>query len=304
MRNLDLDALRCFVMGVELGSFSLAAQKLNRSSSAASAQLKKLEQQCNKQLVTKVGRNLKPTSDGEIVLSYARRIIQLNDEAMFMLNGKNRSSVISFGLHEEFSQFLLPKVLCLVNQTYPGIKLESTVGRYGQLKEGILSKDLDFTLCWEGPEKWPHCESLGSLGLSWYGPKDFDIRKNLSSLRPIPLVMLDKQCLIYQQTTRALDYAGIPWHVSFVGQSLNSLWQAVSAGFGITVRTSFDLPSDLIKVEELPKLGDLKVSLKRNQNTLSEEKQVLYEYIRNETIQHIQHIQHMQEAKLMQIVKL
>ena len=85
MRSLDLDALRCFVLGIELGSFAAAAERLNRSPSAASAQLKKLEQQCNTSLVTKIGRHLEPTEAGEIILAYARRMLQLNDEALNQL---------------------------------------------------------------------------------------------------------------------------------------------------------------------------------------------------------------------------
>ena len=53
--GLDLDALRSFVTGMECGSFALAAQRLARSTSAVSAQLKKLEGQCGAALVVKQG---------------------------------------------------------------------------------------------------------------------------------------------------------------------------------------------------------------------------------------------------------
>jgi len=43
--TFDAEALRSFVTGIELGSFVLAADRLGRSTSAVSAQLKKLEQQ-------------------------------------------------------------------------------------------------------------------------------------------------------------------------------------------------------------------------------------------------------------------
>ena len=56
--GLDLDALRSFVTGMECGSFAQAALRLSRSTSAVSAQLKKLESQCGTALVTKQGRHL------------------------------------------------------------------------------------------------------------------------------------------------------------------------------------------------------------------------------------------------------
>jgi hypothetical protein len=71
--TLDLDALRSFVTGIECGSFALAASRLCRSTSAVSAQLKKLEQQCDAELVVKQGRHLALTRNGEILMGYARR---------------------------------------------------------------------------------------------------------------------------------------------------------------------------------------------------------------------------------------
>jgi DNA-binding transcriptional LysR family regulator len=86
--SLDLDALRSYVLGLECGSFALAAQRLCRSTSAVSAQLKKLEQQCGTDLVMKQGRHLVPTASGERLLGYAKRLLALNDEAVLALKGE------------------------------------------------------------------------------------------------------------------------------------------------------------------------------------------------------------------------
>ncbi|WP_373800696.1 LysR family transcriptional regulator, partial [Delftia acidovorans] len=61
----DLDVLRTFCTGVELGSFARAADRLGRSTSAVSAQLKKLESQCGTPLLRKSGRGLVLTEAGE-----------------------------------------------------------------------------------------------------------------------------------------------------------------------------------------------------------------------------------------------
>ena len=86
--GLDLDALRSFVTGMECGSFALAAQRLARSTSAVSAQLKKLEGQCGAALVVKQGRHLALTAEGEKLMSYARRLLALNDETLRALQGE------------------------------------------------------------------------------------------------------------------------------------------------------------------------------------------------------------------------
>src|SRR4051794_12027213 len=96
--NLDMDALRSFATGVELGSFARAADRLGRSTSAISAQLKKLEEQAGIPLVRKAGRGLTPTDGGEALLSYARRLLELNDEAVGAVRGVELEGWIRLGL--------------------------------------------------------------------------------------------------------------------------------------------------------------------------------------------------------------
>jgi len=69
------------VAGVDLGSFAKASARVGRSTSAVSAQLKKLEEQAGTPLFRKEGRGLALTEAGETLLSYARRLLDLNDEA-------------------------------------------------------------------------------------------------------------------------------------------------------------------------------------------------------------------------------
>ena len=80
--NLDMDALRSFVLGLELGSFSKAAERVGRSASAVSEQMARLEAQAGKPLLRKQGRGLVPTDAGETMLGYARRLLELDDEAV------------------------------------------------------------------------------------------------------------------------------------------------------------------------------------------------------------------------------
>ncbi|MCW0461596.1 HTH-type transcriptional regulator ArgP [Xanthomonas sacchari] len=83
--TFDLDALRSFVAGVELGSFAKAAERSGRSTSAISAQLKKLEEQAGQPVLRRQGRGLALTEAGEALLGYARRLLELNDEAVVAL---------------------------------------------------------------------------------------------------------------------------------------------------------------------------------------------------------------------------
>src|SRR5262249_60075242 len=81
LTNLDLDVLRTFVTGLDLGSYAKAADRLGRSQSAISLQLRKLEETTGQTLLRKQGRGLALTREGEIMLGYARRPLELNDAA-------------------------------------------------------------------------------------------------------------------------------------------------------------------------------------------------------------------------------
>src|SRR5574337_1807790 len=93
--NFDVDTLRSFATCIELGSFAQAAGRLNRSTSAVSAQLKKLERQAGTPLLRKAGRGMILTEAGETMLGYARRLLELNDEAVAARSEEHTSELQS-----------------------------------------------------------------------------------------------------------------------------------------------------------------------------------------------------------------
>src|SRR5579885_2177358 len=99
--TFDIAALRMIVTGVELGSFARAADRLGRSQSAVSMQLKKLEEQTGKTLFRRSGRGLVPTEAGDALLAYARRIIALNDEAAASLGAAVAAASVRMGLPQD-----------------------------------------------------------------------------------------------------------------------------------------------------------------------------------------------------------
>ncbi|CAI0901413.1 HTH-type transcriptional activator AllS [Serratia quinivorans] len=96
--TFDLDDLRSYVTGIELGSFAKAAERLGRSTSAVSAHLKKLEQQVGSPILRKSGRGMVMTEAGETLLGYARRLLELNDEAAVAVRGLDLHGTVRLGL--------------------------------------------------------------------------------------------------------------------------------------------------------------------------------------------------------------
>ena len=109
--NLDMDVLRSFAVGIDLGSFAKAASRLGRSPSAISLQLRKLEDQVGQQLVQKHGRGLVLTEAGEMMLGYARRLLDLNDAAVSALGSPALTGSVRIGLPQDFAETWLPETL-------------------------------------------------------------------------------------------------------------------------------------------------------------------------------------------------
>ncbi|MGM8756692.1 LysR substrate-binding domain-containing protein [Enterobacter chuandaensis] len=256
---LDLDALRSFVEGIKSTSFAVAADRLCRSTSAVSAQLKKLEQQCGVALTVKQGRTLALTPEGEILLSYARRMLALNDEALRAIKGEQLQGEVRLGMQEDFGESVMPQVLGDFNRQHPELRLTARVERNQPLLRGVEANELDLAMVWqEGREG----DYVRSEPLVWICRSREDVEALLQRGEPLPLVMFDAPCLLRSRAIAALDSAGIPWRIAFTSHSLSGLWAGVSAGLGITLRTGIGLPETLqIDNRLLPNAGELGIAL-------------------------------------------
>ena len=261
--TFDLYALRSFVQGVELGSFARAAERLGRSTSAVSAQLKKLEDQVGAPILRKSGRGTTLTDTGEILLGYARRLLELNDEAASAVRGTGLEGWVRLGLQEDFGETLLPEVLGQFARAHPKVRIEARIARNVELLERITDGSIDLALAWQAGVTSPHATSVGTLPMRWLGAVGG--RDLLHADEPLPLVVLDAPCIMRTAATNALDRAGIPWRIAFVSPSLSGVWAAVAAGLGLTVRTRAGLPLSLnmLDDERLPALPELGLALHR-----------------------------------------
>lgn len=274
--SLDTDALRSFVMGIESGSFALAAQRLCRSTSAVSAQLKKLEQQCGATLVVKSGRHLALTPGGEILISYARRLLALNDEAQRAIKGELLQGEVRLGMQEDFGESIMPEILGKFSQQHPGLRLSAQVDRNQALLNGMAQKKLDLALLWQPEQDVPGSQLIGQCQLEWIHHESREISSFQMRGEPLPLVMFDAPCLLRSRAISALDQAGIPWRIAFTCHSLSGIWAGVQAGLGVTVRTRIGLPPTLQVTDSLPSPGRLGISVLQRSHPDNEAIQLLH----------------------------
>jgi DNA-binding transcriptional LysR family regulator len=257
--NLSLDSLRTLVITQDLGGFGRASERLLRSPSAISLQMKRLQEEIGVPLFRKQGRKTLLTEQGEIALRYARRVLELNDEMIDTLRGSSLSGVVRIGFGQDFLATVLPMVIARFDALYPLVKLEVTVDVGQVLLQKVDSGDLDVVLTLGGAQK-KTAHLLSELPLHWIASPSFRDRVR----QPLPLALFSPPCGCQTPWLEALERAGRPWRVAMTSPSLTGLWAAVSAGLGLTTRAELGLPEDVRTIDiGLPPLGNIPVTLHR-----------------------------------------
>lgn len=249
--NLDIDVLRTFVTGMELGSFARAATRLGRSPSAISAQLRKLEDQIGLPLVQRSGRGLVLTEPGHALLSYAKRLVELNDDAVRAVRAPDLEGSVRLGLPADFAERWLPSVLHRFGKTYPRVKVEVHIEQSASLIERISHGTLDVALAWSSHPTSKHSRQIADVDLSWVGPTNGTPARGGYS-EPVLLVVADGPCAIRATATSLLDDAGTPWRIAVATPSLAGVWASVEAGLGITLRATMSVPAHLSVIDPAP----------------------------------------------------
>jgi DNA-binding transcriptional LysR family regulator len=85
--DLDSDLLRCFVAVADARGFTAAGDLIGLTQSGISVRIRNLEERLGRRLFDRTSRSVSLTEDGEVLLSYARRMVDLNDEAIGRLTG-------------------------------------------------------------------------------------------------------------------------------------------------------------------------------------------------------------------------
>ena len=259
LNNLSLDSLRTLVATQDLGGFGRASERLLRTPSAISLQMKRLQEEIGVALFRKQGRKMILTEQGEIALRYARRVLELNDEMIDTLRGSSLAGVVRIGFGQDFTGNVLPLVIARFNALYPLVKLEVTVDLGQVLLQAIDSGDLDLALTLGGAQKRT-AQLLSELPLHWIASPSF--RNQVK--QPLPLALFNPPCGCQTPGLEALESAGRSWRVAMTSPSLTGVWAAVSAGLGLTTRAELGLPADVQTIElGLPSLGNIPITLHR-----------------------------------------
>jgi DNA-binding transcriptional LysR family regulator len=237
---LDLDLLRSFVSVVDAGGFTRAGERVHRTQSTVSQQIKRLEEDIGQPLLIRNGKDVTPTEAGERLLSYARRLLSLAEEARDVLTRPGNEGAVRLGIPEDFAAYRLAKLLASCTRTRPGLRLHVRADQSLTLKRDLERGELDLALLKRnagekgGIAMWPE-------RVHWVTSKSHPIDLNISSL---PLIGFPGGCLYRARAIHALESAGRGWHMAYTSSSLAGIQAAVAAGMGLSILSEMAIQSD------------------------------------------------------------
>ena len=251
--DADLISLRAVVAVVEEGSFSGAAKRIGRSQSAVSLQIAKLEERMDIRLFDRTSRSVTQTHAGEVFIAYARRILDLADEAFAAVS----SPVIDRPLRIGFAEYLVPhhlyKLISRFKRRYPNAAIELKLGMGSDLVHEMRDDQLDVVVA--GPEE-ENGVKLMKEPLVWVGPHD----GRTDDTGELELILMQPPCSYRKAAFDSLARAERSWSVALSGNTIQGTQNAVAAGLGISVVPKSAVSKDLkILSDGLPELPETSV---------------------------------------------
>jgi DNA-binding transcriptional LysR family regulator len=253
MRNLDVTTLRSFVAVAENGGVTKAAGFLNLTQSAVSMQLKRLEDLLDVSLFDRSGRSIALTAEGDQLLTFARRMVALNDEAVSRLTDAAFEGEVTLGVPHDIVYPVIPRVLKQFNVAYPRVRV-SLVSSYTQRLLSEFDKGkCDIILTTETGAQ-AGGEELARLPLRWIGAPGGSVWKQ----RPVKLAM-GRHCLFRPQIINTLDRAGIDWIQMVESDNDRTIEASVSADLAVHAMIEGTEPPHLERIDHAGALPDLPV---------------------------------------------
>lgn len=258
--NFQTDLLRTFVSVVELGGHTKAGAALGRSQPAISLQIRRLEELVGASLLTREGRAILPTQEGEKLLTFAREIVRINDEAAHYFRRGDLSGVLRIGIPTDYAMAFLQETLAMFIINHPEVDLEVHCDLSRGLHKQMRADELDIIVATMPIARMPYLSRSWVERPVWAASKAF----KLDADKPVPLAAHPEGCDYRARMIQALDSVGRRWRVVYTGSGVSGLQTAVLNGLCVSALTRPTLLDGMRIIEDaegLPALESLRVGL-------------------------------------------
>lgn len=258
---LDLDVLRTFVAIAETGSFTLAANSVFRTPSAVSMQIKKLEEILGRAVFLRDARAVSLTTDGEVLLGYARRLLAINREAVSKFVSPDITGVVRLGSPDDFGEHVLPHVLKRFADTHPSIAVDVVIDQSVNLRRRMDERSLDITLLTNGVRvNLEGAELLLTEPVVWAGAKG-----GCAHLRePLPVSVWEEGCAWRANALEALGRDGRNYRIAYMSAYMGGQRAAILADLAVAPLPKSFLGNDMVELsasDGLPEMGSYSLAM-------------------------------------------
>lgn len=236
--SIDTDLLRTFAAIADHGGFTRAAEAVNRTQSAVSMQMKRLEEDvlhCT--LFQRDGRTVSLTPEGQVLLGYARRILKLHSEVFNTLREPHMVGLVRIGTPDDYVMRYLPGILKRFSKAYPLIQIEMHC-------EGtpVLMQRRDLALTVISRESGSEVgELLRTERMVWVASQCFCVDDH--EVLPLAISGMDSYCTHW--ATASLDASGRPYRLAYHSSNGAAIQAVVGAGLAAMVMMESLVTDDL-----------------------------------------------------------
>jgi len=252
VRDIDISLLRALIAIVESGSMTQAAHVLNLTQGAISQKIKRLENQFDITVFERHQKINKLTPDGEKLISYAYRLVAMNDELWQSMVEPEFVGEIKLGVSMDLVRPFTPSILRRFNRENPNIQLtvlsEMTSVLLTQLKQG----DIDVAITTERSPAQLEKNRLIKDKLVWIGAKSGEATHK----SPLPLAV--SQASAFRDTAiAALNSQKRDWIVTSNVASLESMIATIEADISVGPYLARLVPNSLDIIDPSVGLPDM-----------------------------------------------
>jgi len=274
---LDVDQLRTFIAIAETGSFTKAAEVVNKTQSAVSMQMKRLEERLERAIFLRDGRASKLTEDGQRLLDYARRIVKLNVETIAAFSDAQLSGRVRLGVPDDYADRYLPEIMARFSRAYPSVELTVICEPSIDLLERIDANQLDLVIVTNCESKRAS-ETFRRERLLWVTSN----RHATHTEQPVPLALGRPSCSWRRTAIDKMEAIGRPYRVLYSSSNAGAVAAAVLSGLAVSVLAESGLRPGmrvLTPADGFPELPPCHVGLVRNAHESSALADALAEHI-------------------------
>lgn len=257
---MDLANLQAFVAVAEQASFSLAAERLFLTQPAVSKRIATLESELNQRLFDRIGRTVRLTEPGLVLLPRARRIIgELEDSRRELANLSGRiAGRLKIGTSHHIGLHRLPPVLRQFNSHYPEVMLDIQFLDSEDACHGVESGELEIGII-TLPSKTParlESKIIWNDPLSLVCAREYPLAKDTPSLDKLlsfPAILPGPETYTREAIEKALKPYGASAQVALSTNYLETIKMLVSVGLGWSLlpETMLDKELAVLDIEEL-----------------------------------------------------